>query len=139
MLMFVVMAACDTNKSNQTLVPLAIGFAVFIAHMIGIPITGCSINPTRTFASSAAASGVSGCDAWNSHWVFWFAPILGASVAGILYEYCFHEGKRTYHFICGGLGRMPLLCAVPLLMSVAAASVLHRVRVYRWLQSGYVD
>lgn len=34
-LMFVVMAACDTNKSNQTLVPFAIGMAVFCAHMIG--------------------------------------------------------------------------------------------------------
>jgi MIP family channel proteins len=91
-LMFVVMAACDSNKSNQTLVPLAIGFAVFSAHMLGLPITGCSINPTRTFASAAAASGVEGCNAWADHWVFWFAPLMGASLAGVLYEYCFHEG-----------------------------------------------
>jgi MIP family channel proteins len=92
-LMFVVMAACDTNKSNQTLVPFAIGMAVFCAHMLGLPITGCSINPTRTFASAAAASTVPGCDtAWQSHWVFWFAPIIGASTAGVVYEYCFHEG-----------------------------------------------
>lgn len=69
-LMFVVMAACDSNKSNQTLVPFAIGMAVLCAHMVGLPITGCSINPTRSFASAAAASGV--CDgAWDGHWVFW--------------------------------------------------------------------
>lgn len=91
-LMFVVMAACDSNKSNQTLVPLAIGLAVFCAHMLGLPITGCSINPTRTFASAAAASGVDGCDAWANHWVFWIAPIMGAATAGIVYEYCFHAG-----------------------------------------------
>ena len=91
-LMFVVMAACDSNKSNQTLVPLAIGLAVFCAHMIGLPIDGCSINPTRSFASSAAASGVSGCSAWDNHWVFWFGPLMGAAVAGFVYEYCFHEG-----------------------------------------------
>jgi len=91
-LMFVVMAACDTNKSNQTLVPLAIGLAVFCCHMIALPIDGCSINPTRTFASAAAASGIDGCNAWANHWVFWFGPILGATTAGILYEYCFHEG-----------------------------------------------
>ena len=71
MLMWVVMAACDSSKSNQTLVPLAIGMAVFIAHMIAIPITGCSINPTRTFASAAAASGVTGCHPWADQWVFW--------------------------------------------------------------------
>ena len=27
-----------------------------------------------------------------AHWVFWLGPILGASLAGILYEYCYHEG-----------------------------------------------
>jgi glycerol uptake facilitator-like aquaporin len=91
-LMFVIMAACDSNKSNQTLVPLAIGLAVFSAHMLGLPIDGCSINPTRTFASAAAASGVAGCDAWANHWVFWFGPLMGAVLAGGLYEYCFHEG-----------------------------------------------
>jgi glycerol uptake facilitator-like aquaporin len=86
-------SACDSSKSNQTLVPFAIGMAVFIAHMIALPITGCSINPTRTFASSAAASGLSQCpNAWQDHWVFWFAPILGAATAGVVYEYCFHEG-----------------------------------------------
>lgn len=88
-LMFVVMAACDSNKSNQTLVPFAIGMAVFCAHMIGLPITGCSINPTRTFASSVAASGVAGCNAWADHWVFWLGPLMGASLAGILYEYVY--------------------------------------------------
>lgn len=91
-LMFVIMAACDSNKSNQTLVPFAIGMTVFCCHMIGLPITGCSINPTRTFASAAAASGLSYCDAWANHWVFWFAPLSGATAAGFLYEYCFHEG-----------------------------------------------
>jgi len=95
--MFVIMAACDTTKSNQTLVPLAIGVAVICAHMVLLPITGCSINPTRTFASSVAASSNIAppqcqSSAWANHWVFWFAPILGASTAGIIYEYCFHEG-----------------------------------------------
>lgn len=98
MLMFVVMAACDSNKSNQTLVPFAIGIAVFIAHMLALPITGCSINPTRSFASAAAANGVPGCHAFQDQWVFWLAPIMGAAVAGLLYEYVFYEGQpeRTH-------------------------------------------
>lgn len=92
-LMFVVQAACDSKKSNQTLVPLAIGMAVFVCHMMAIPITGCSINPTRSFASSAAASGVDGCsNAWTNHWVFWFGPLFGAATGGILYEYVYWEG-----------------------------------------------
>lgn len=91
-LMFVIMAACDSNKSNQILVPFAIGMAVFVCHMIGLPVTGCSINPTRSFASAVAASNITGCSPWTDHWVFWLGPLLGAPLAGILYEYCYYEG-----------------------------------------------
>jgi len=91
-LMFVVMAACDSRASNQTLVPFAIGMCVFCCHMLGLPVTGCSLNPTRSFASAAAANSISTCNAFSNHWVFWIAPILGASLAGFIYEYCFHDG-----------------------------------------------
>ncbi len=33
--------------------------------------TGCSINPTRSFASAVAASSIPGCNVWDNHWVFW--------------------------------------------------------------------
>lgn len=92
-LVFVVMAACDSNKSNQVLVPFAIGICVFCCHMLALPVDGCSLNPTRSFASAAAASGVSGCEAvWSGHWVYWLAPLLGGPLAGLMYDYCFHEG-----------------------------------------------
>jgi glycerol uptake facilitator-like aquaporin len=65
---------------------------VFVAHMIALPITGCSINPTRSFASAAAASSVSSCTPWKNHWVFWFAPLLGGALAGFVYDYSFHAG-----------------------------------------------
>ena len=94
-LVFVVMAACDSHKSNQTLVPFAIGMAVFCSHMLALPVDGCSINPTRSFASAAAASGVSGCGAvWSGHWVYWIAPLLGGPLAGFVYDYLFHEGGQ---------------------------------------------
>jgi glycerol uptake facilitator-like aquaporin len=37
------------------MIPLAIGMAVTVMHLIGIPIDGCSINPTRSFASAAVS------------------------------------------------------------------------------------
>jgi MIP family channel proteins len=91
-LMFVVMASSDSRKSNQTLIPFAIGMTVFICHMLALPVTGCSINPTRSFATAAAANSVASCKAFENHWVFWLAPLLGASLAGFIYEYCFHDG-----------------------------------------------
>ncbi|KAJ1479813.1 major intrinsic protein, partial [Baffinella frigidus] len=54
LLCFVVLeAAVNTQAGNkQNLAPLAIGLAVFMAHVVLIPITGCSINPTRSFGPS---------------------------------------------------------------------------------------
>ena len=61
-LLFVVSAATDSQKSEKQgiLTPLAIGLCIYCCHIIGIPFTGTSINPTRSFASAVAASGVAG-------------------------------------------------------------------------------
>jgi hypothetical protein len=38
-------------------------------------ITGCSINPTRSFGPSLVAGS------WDKHWIWWVAPIFGATLA----------------------------------------------------------
>ena len=50
--------------NKQNLAPLPIGLAVFLAHVVCIPITGCSINPTRSFGPALVA------DAWDDHWIW---------------------------------------------------------------------
>lgn len=96
-LMMVVCAATDSNKSNQLLVPLAIGLCITVCHLMAVPITGTSLNPTRSFASAAVASNVPGCEyVWDSHWVFWFGPFFGGIFGAILYEFCFHDGGSKF-------------------------------------------
>jgi len=98
-LLLVVMAASDTAKSNTTLVPLAIGYAVGVAHLMAIPLTGCSINPMRSFASAFVSLGLSpapgvNCNSlvWSNHWIFWLAPMLGAVAGSVLYTFFFSQG-----------------------------------------------
>jgi len=89
-LLTVVNAASDSTKSNTTLVPLAIGYAVTVCHFMAVPLTGCSINPMRSFSSAFASLGTSGCSVvWNDHWIFWTAPILGGLAGTGLYEFFF--------------------------------------------------
>merc|ERR1712166_748093 len=56
--------------------PLAIGMSVFCAHCVLIPITGCSINPTRTLAPLVVGEmrGLpSSNNGWEDLWIFFVA------------------------------------------------------------------
>mmetsp|Transcript_25930 Transcript_25930/g.50740 ORF Transcript_25930/g.50740 Transcript_25930/m.50740 type:complete len:288 (-) Transcript_25930:314-1177(-) len=66
--------------------PIAIGFAVFLAHLVLIPVDGCSINPTRSFGPLVIASArglPDGSNHWEDFWIFVVAPLTGAGVAGL--------------------------------------------------------
>ena len=74
LLVFVVhMTVCDANNSISPMAPLAIGFAVFLAHTVLIPVDGCSINPARSLGP-AIVSGTFG----SQFWVFIIGPFLGS-------------------------------------------------------------
>ena len=67
---------------------LAIGFVV-AADILAIgPLTGASMNPARSFGP-AVASGI-----YEAQLLYLFAPIVGAMVAGLLYEYLFMRRGR---------------------------------------------
>ena len=77
-LMFVI-ATCVIQK--QALAGIYIGFTVTLAAIAGGTLTGASMNPARSFAP-ALFSGV-----WSQHWLYWLAPIIGASVAALAATY----------------------------------------------------
>lgn len=65
---------------------VAVGFALVLVHLLGIPLTGTSVNPARSLGSAIFAGG----DAMAQLWVFLLAPLVGgalaAVVAGFLYR-----------------------------------------------------
>ena len=63
--------------------PIAIGVAVFMAHIVAIPFTGCSINPARSFGPAVVAGKL------NDLWIFIVAPIVGGSLAALTSRYVF--------------------------------------------------
>ena len=62
---------------------LAIGFALFLVHIVGIPITGTSVNPARSLGPALFAQGT----AVEQLWLFWAAPIAGGILAAIVWMY----------------------------------------------------
>ncbi|KAM9308547.1 aquaporin-4 [Gastrophryne carolinensis] len=83
-LLFTICASCDSKRNDITgSVALAIGFSVAIGHLFAINYTGSSMNPARSFGPAVIMNK------WESHWVYWVGPIIGAVLAACLYEYVF--------------------------------------------------
>lgn len=61
---------------------LAIGLALVVIHLVGINVTGVSVNPARSFGPALFA----GAHALGQLWLFIVAPILGAVAAGVLFR-----------------------------------------------------
>jgi len=64
-----------------TFAALAIGFTVALDAMWGGSISGASMNPARSFGPSLIAG------LWENQWIYWLAPILGAMIGVVVYQW----------------------------------------------------
>ena len=72
-----------TKKAeNATIAGIVIGLTLAFVHIMGIPLTGTSVNPARSLAPALFIGG----QALQQVWVFILAPIVGAVIAGLLYK-----------------------------------------------------
>ncbi len=63
---------------------LAIGLTLVAIHIVGINVTGVSVNPARSIGPALVGIG-SNPGAVGQLWLFILAPLLGAGVAGLLF------------------------------------------------------
>jgi len=80
MFVLVILGATD-RRAPQGFAPVAIGLALTIAHLVGIPVTNLSVNPARSTGPALVVGGW----ALQQLWLFWIAPIFGAALAGCVY------------------------------------------------------
>lgn len=71
-----------SNRVPAGFAPIAIGLALTLIHLISIPVTNTSVNPARSTGVALFAEG----PALAQLWLFWVAPIVGAALAGIVYN-----------------------------------------------------
>lgn len=71
------------KKAASGMAGLSIGGMIFLLHLVGVPLTGASMNPARTLGP-AIASGF-----WEFHWIYWAGPIIGGIIAGLIMNYIF--------------------------------------------------
>ncbi|MBL1227015.1 MIP/aquaporin family protein [Enterococcus sp. BWR-S5] len=79
----VIMTVTSAKKGNANLAGIVIGLTLTMVHLVGIPLTGTSVNPARSLGPAIFAGG----DALSQLWVFIVAPLIGGLLAAVVAKY----------------------------------------------------
>jgi aquaporin Z len=90
LLVFVVLAATD-RIAETAFAGIPIGFSLVLIHLVGIPLTGTSVNPARSIGPAVFV----GDWAMSQLWLFIVAPLAGAVVGWIVYSVIFGGASRV--------------------------------------------
>lgn len=77
-----VILGATQNGAPAELAGLAIGLTLAAIHLVGINVTGVSVNPARSFGPALLVGGQAMADLW----VFILAPLAGGALAGVLHR-----------------------------------------------------
>jgi aquaporin Z len=87
--LFLVCILGVTQPNNPThihgLAGLAIGLTLVVIHIVGINVTGVSVNPARSLGPAIIGAGTNPA-ALGQVWLFIVAPLIGAAAAGVLFK-----------------------------------------------------
>ncbi len=70
-----------SDESKGSVAGIVIGLTLTFVHIVGIPLTGTSVNPARSIGPALFAGGSALADLW----VFIVAPFVGAALAAALF------------------------------------------------------
>lgn len=85
---FVILSVTKTKFIAPNISVIIIGLTLTMVHLIGIPLTGTSVNPARSIAPAIFSGG----EALKSLWIFIIAPIVGAAFAVAIHKYLDNDG-----------------------------------------------
>ena len=72
---------------------LIIGLTLVGVHILGIGLTGTSVNPARSFGPALIAAMNGNSDPMSSLWVFIVGPFIGAALGAVIYKFL-EAGKK---------------------------------------------
>jgi aquaporin NIP len=88
-LMFVIMAVATDTRAVGEAAAIAVGGTVGLDAMFGGPISGASMNPARSIGPALVSGNL------HALWLYIVAPICGASLAALAYQFVRGEPTRT--------------------------------------------
>jgi len=84
--LFLVCILGVTQKGAPShLAGIAIGMTLVVIHIVGINVTGVSVNPARSIGPAIIGMDSNGA-AVSQLWLFIVAPLIGAGIAGVMFR-----------------------------------------------------
>lgn len=77
----IILGATDAKLGFGKFAGLAIGIALGLVNIVGIPVDNCSVNPARSFGPA-----VFSCGAWTDFWIMVVGPLVGAAIAVLCWK-----------------------------------------------------
>jgi aquaporin Z len=77
-----VILGSTSQRAHKEFAGISIGLSLVLIHLVGIPITGTSVNPARSLGPALIVGGT----ALNQLWLFWVAPIIGGLIAAAVWK-----------------------------------------------------
>ena len=85
---YVILNVTDEKAKLGNLAGIIIGLTLTLVHLVGINLTGTSVNPARSFATAIndlMFNGGNG-EALKQVWIFLLAPLVGGLLAALCYK-----------------------------------------------------
>lgn len=89
-----ILGVTSKKAGHGSFAGLVIGFTLVLVHILGIGLTGTSVNPARSLGPAIVNAFVNNADALKVVWIFWVGPLAGAAFAAFLYKYLESDDKK---------------------------------------------
>jgi aquaporin Z len=84
---FTILGVTSKKAGHGSFGGVVIGFTLTLVHILGIGLTGTSVNPARSIAPAVVDAMTNNTGAINDLWVFIVAPLVGAALAAVVYKF----------------------------------------------------
>ncbi|SDE34037.1 aquaporin Z [Mucilaginibacter pineti] len=81
--LLVIFGATSTKNIHGGFAGLSIGLSLVLIHIVGIPVTGVSVNPARSIGPALFTGNI----AISQLWLFIAAPVLGSVLSAVVWRY----------------------------------------------------
>ena len=88
---FTILGVTSKKGNHGSFAGVVIGFTLVLVHILGIGLTGTSVNPARSFGPAIVAAIAGNTAPIASLWVFVVAPLIGAALAAVIWNFLSKE------------------------------------------------